>query len=550
MGGTELLPALKDVVVRRSTNVPSTQIITLTDGQIWSANEAVDFVQQTRSRLGDELRLFVVGIGDTVSHRVIEGISEAGRGFGDVVGIATPDKWQDRVIRMLKGALMPPIWNCQLDLGSQFTRRDLYKDGFILDNKQRTPNTQSYIQATQSPSAHHFKQSSVFFLLDTGPKTALSSVTVTAAPGTNQGDSVTVTLPVLSTATPDRTLQHLAVKSALLDLDSRADQQQTTDANGDSVTRRNAVSLGTMYSVTSMWTSFVATNCEGSVDRPIDSYDATAGDLHLLTMHRPSTVPEPWKLPLREFSNCVLSLPPSQLPLQGFSDCVLSLPPSLSSLQESYLPPSRVSYSPLSPSALEFALPGFALPESESGIGLDIETLEMSYPVSRLDMDQYSADTITERRAPASRDRSRSASRRVLEHDNEQSIKVDDIVKSQTASGRFKIDSNMRQALLANLLTGTRDSIQATMTERSEEDAAEAVDTVMMTKCIETKLDDKKDLLELMVNKANRSVGAADSNGTSGSMTGVRKSDGDEHEHESEEEEEEKKKRRKRKRCD
>jgi hypothetical protein len=294
MGGTELLPALKNAVIRRSTTGHSAQIIVLTDGQVWNANETISFVQHTRSKLGDGFRLFVLGIGDTVSHRLIEGISGAGGGFGEVVGVATPDKWQNRVIRMLKGALMPPTWNCEIDLGPQFIRLDLNEDSFPWDkknDKRNASNSWECIQAPQSPSIHHFKQSSIFCLLNTGSAAPLSSVTITATAGANREDVIKATLPVLSIATPDRTLQHLAVKSALLDLDIRADQQQPHDAADDSVASRNAVLLGKLYSVTSRWTSFVATNHDGSVARPIDSYDALSGDLRLLTAPKPYTTP-------------------------------------------------------------------------------------------------------------------------------------------------------------------------------------------------------------------------------------------------------------------
>ena len=57
-----------------------------------------------------------------------------------MVGVATPDKWQYRVIRMLKGALMPPTWNCEIDLGPQFIHLDLNEDSFPWD-KKRTNGT-------------------------------------------------------------------------------------------------------------------------------------------------------------------------------------------------------------------------------------------------------------------------------------------------------------------------------------------------------------------------------------------------------------------------
>jgi hypothetical protein len=86
------------------------------------------------------------------------------------------------------------------------------------------------------------------------------------------------------------------------------------------------------------------------------------------------------------------------------------------------------------------------------------------------------------------------------------SVGVGDIVNSQTATGRFKIDSYIRMRLSACLPAGTREAIEADMKERVVEHDEEVVDTAMMIKYIETKLKDKKDLLELVVNKAIRSM--------------------------------------------
>lgn len=512
MGGTELLPALENAVIRRSTTGHSTQIIVLTDGQVWNANKTINFVQHTRSELGDGFRLFVLGIGDTVSHRLIEGVSGAGGGFGEVVSIATPDKWQNRVIRMLKGALMPPTWNCGIDLGPQFIRLDLNEDSFPWDkkkDKRNTSNSWEYIQAPQSPSIHHFKQSSIFCLLNTGSAAPLSSVTITATAGANRGDVIKATLPVLSIATPDRTLQHLAVKSALLDLDIRADQQQPHDAADDSVASRNAVLLGKLYSVTSRWTSFVATNRDGSVARPIDSYDALAGDLHLLTAPKSYTTPP-------------RSGPSESRPVRNTRSARVEVSQSASDMM--------LSKSWNTESA-RVKVPQFASIMASYGGGFS----------SRISNERYASSILNEKRYASSVGCATSLDIRAEVPSTKRSIDVADIVNSQTASGRFRISSGFRERLTSNLPAGTREAIQANVREQNDEHGSEAVDTLMMTKYIETKLDDKKDLLELVVDKAVRSVEVARSEGHQGANSSaeamMRESNCDADEPESEEEE-------------
>jgi hypothetical protein len=188
---------------------------------------------------------------------------------------------------MLKGGLMPPTWNCEIGLGPEFTGVDLHEKDFAREtnhDEQNTSNLWKYIEAPQSSVIHHFKRSSIYFLINPGPAAQLSSINIIATASTNRGDVIKVTLPVLSTINIDKTLQHLAVKSALVELEIRADQHKPHETVDDSVASQNAVFLGKLYSISSRWTNFVATNSDGSIARAIDSYDALASDLHLLTV--------------------------------------------------------------------------------------------------------------------------------------------------------------------------------------------------------------------------------------------------------------------------
>lgn len=498
MGGTELLKALEDVVARRSATTASTQVILLTDGQVWDTDKTINFVRTTRSELGDAMRLFVLGIGDTVSHRLIEGLGGVGGGFGEVVGIATPDMWQDRVIRMLKGALMPPTWNCEIDLGRQFTPRDLCVDSFapdVKDMKQTASKSSGYIAAPRSALVHHFKQQSVFFLLDIGSLVPPLSVIITATAkgsGLEAAAVVKATLPVLCTMTPNRTLQHLVVKSALLDLDMRVDQQQSPglDPIDDSMACSNAVLLGKQYSVTSRWTSFVATDSSATIINAIDSYNAPASVLHLLTLPprdllpTPPATASPFTLhsKTKELFEYTSRAAPAQIPRWG------------------------------------------AAKRSSREAPLEYTYESKSYSYHR---NGYQADGLLRRSAdspylPASPTAS-SARSSAARAESGPAIGIDDIVHSQTASGRFNVSSDVREKLGSYFPSGTREAIEANKKGENGEVDRDAVDTIMMTKYIETQMDDKKDLLDLMVHKAVRSVNGP-SGGTRAGMTAVRKS--------------------------
>lgn len=87
-GGTEVLKALKKAVGdHRSIDVSSTQIILLTDGQIWQSQETIEFVRMTTSQAECRVRFFSLGIGNRVNHQLIQGIGFFGGGFGEAVAV-------------------------------------------------------------------------------------------------------------------------------------------------------------------------------------------------------------------------------------------------------------------------------------------------------------------------------------------------------------------------------------------------------------------------------------------------------------------------------
>jgi hypothetical protein len=104
MGGTELLPAIQAIVAARDRSI-MTDVIVLTDGQTWRLDQTLDFVQQTRMSSEGRVRFFSLGIGDGVSHALVEGIAKAGGGYAEVIPASVRDGWEDRVVNMLKTAL-------------------------------------------------------------------------------------------------------------------------------------------------------------------------------------------------------------------------------------------------------------------------------------------------------------------------------------------------------------------------------------------------------------------------------------------------------------
>ncbi|RKL45639.1 hypothetical protein BFJ72_g3184 [Fusarium proliferatum] len=121
LGGTELLPALKAMLDSRSLSGPSmtTDILLLTDGEVWREEETIEFVNSAREHSGYRVRFFCLGIGDAVSHSLVEGIAKAGGGYAEVVPAKSQTGWEDRVGLMLKAALHTHIGPVKLDIGQE-----------------------------------------------------------------------------------------------------------------------------------------------------------------------------------------------------------------------------------------------------------------------------------------------------------------------------------------------------------------------------------------------------------------------------------------------
>ncbi|KAF5246352.1 hypothetical protein FANTH_6867 [Fusarium anthophilum] len=251
MGGTDLLRALESTVKRRVKD-KSTQIIILTDGEL-EPEDSIQFIWKKRQLFGDSIRFFALGIGDEVSHRLVESIAECGGGYSDVVHTTQTPRWHDRLNRLLKSALEPNSWSCDIDFGSGFERKSLidYKVGEEdVPESGKTP----YIQAPfPISSLHPFSFASISFLIDLRhggklPKSVTISTTTAGA------KKKTYELPVEISSDRDGTVHRLVAKSVLLDLQDQIKREETETQ----IAKVNAENIGTMYSITSKWTSFVA----------------------------------------------------------------------------------------------------------------------------------------------------------------------------------------------------------------------------------------------------------------------------------------------------
>src|SRR6266480_7595515 len=105
-GGTEIFSALKWGFESSRSDMP-TSVFLITDGAVWNVDQIVELVREHEERKKDDLRLFSLGIGDSVSHNLVESVARSGKGYAQFV--TNNERMDKKVIGMLKNALKPPI---------------------------------------------------------------------------------------------------------------------------------------------------------------------------------------------------------------------------------------------------------------------------------------------------------------------------------------------------------------------------------------------------------------------------------------------------------
>lgn len=99
MGGTEILDAVKSMLGSRDTGM-WTDIIILTDGQVWRLDELLATVRDARKASGNCIRFFCLGVGEQVSHALVEGIASMGGGYAEVVPASEQNSWESKLLSM------------------------------------------------------------------------------------------------------------------------------------------------------------------------------------------------------------------------------------------------------------------------------------------------------------------------------------------------------------------------------------------------------------------------------------------------------------------
>ena len=257
MGGTEILEPVRSAFENRNKGDSNTQIIILTDGEVFNTKDTIDFVHQARSDSKETVRFFALGIGHQASHELVEGIARNGGGYAEVVAIDGRGKWQERVIQMLKAALMPSSWKLMVDsaLGSS-------------TEGEQSNSVNGVIQAPkEAPSAHPFSRRSIYLLYDLGNAELPEKIVVTGS--TPDGRSVKATLDVEKTNLDLSLITLLAVKQRIKDLEESSELGA----------RDEAERLGMQWKVTGKYTSFIILDRSDGSRKELYSYRPKRSEL-------------------------------------------------------------------------------------------------------------------------------------------------------------------------------------------------------------------------------------------------------------------------------
>ncbi|KAJ7468641.1 von Willebrand factor type A domain-containing protein, partial [Mycena latifolia] len=309
-GGTEIRAALQKCFETRKTDRP-TAVFLLTDGEAWDVDGVLNEVKGAVAKAPARayLRISVLGIGNSVSTAMCEGIARVGNGTCMMVG-QQETTFTGKIARMLKAARTPMISNISVDWGVPIVEAakppDVGEDedSFVMVSNEANQNTKGKGKEKEKTTLNIFDanvdpmqvdtqavpappevmlapppqvQQSPFQIRTISPgnrlnvyailqefqgKTVPSTVTLTGL--TEDGAEIQLLVPVTLSNLPNApesppAIHALAARMIIQDLEDGQHSITTDDADLLARTvKASIVRLGKEYSVSSSQTSFVA----------------------------------------------------------------------------------------------------------------------------------------------------------------------------------------------------------------------------------------------------------------------------------------------------
>ncbi|KIX00531.1 uncharacterized protein Z518_10671 [Rhinocladiella mackenziei CBS 650.93] len=261
MGGTELLRALRSIIKSRDPS-RMTDIIILTDGEVWRLDDTINYVRDTRIATEARVRFFSLGVGSAVSHALVEGIAKAGGGYAEVIPAASKGGWEDRVVAVLKAALTGHVGPLRIEFD------DDSQVGIPDEQFPKGPMFPTKPPFLQSPadisSLSPFLRNRVFMLFGPlTPTTPLSHINIRST--RPDGPEIVTRVAVKTLHRKEISIHKLGARAILGDLERGESWIHLSpyrpvrhSAEERRLERQEGEELGCKWSLVSKWTSFFA----------------------------------------------------------------------------------------------------------------------------------------------------------------------------------------------------------------------------------------------------------------------------------------------------
>ncbi|EPE34330.1 vWA-like protein [Glarea lozoyensis ATCC 20868] len=265
MGGTELLGALTAIAGGTKQVSHMVDVVMITDGEVWRHDETISFVRETSRSSQGRTRFFALGIGNAVSHDLVEGIAKAGGGYAEVIPAASQGGWEDKVVTMLSAALSDHIGPFRIQFDEQDganTLGNVLKNAF---NRGQATTCLLRPDTLQSPAdistLSPFLPNRAFILFESANVGPLDHINIKATiPG---GEEIINRVPVTLLEKNDSTLHNLGARALLGDLEQGQswihlglDAPSRGSIDEQRLVREEGEALGCKWSLVSKWTSF------------------------------------------------------------------------------------------------------------------------------------------------------------------------------------------------------------------------------------------------------------------------------------------------------
>jgi len=139
MGGTELLQPLQKIYSVPPNSTHRRQVFVFTDGQVSNTDQVIKLVGSNSKKS----RMFTVGIGEGVSHALVEGMARAGNGTCEFV--RSGEKMEGKVMKQLMNATQPALeqieikWNESTTINNNTPQMNMNNNFFAPVNNDNPP---------------------------------------------------------------------------------------------------------------------------------------------------------------------------------------------------------------------------------------------------------------------------------------------------------------------------------------------------------------------------------------------------------------------------